>query len=64
MAAFSRHALAGLLIPASLDAQQALRLRRLGLAGLLPCFAVIGGEISALRRRLRDGEARNVCGPP
>jgi PAS domain S-box-containing protein len=30
----------------------------LGLAGLLPCFTFIGGQINALRRRLRQSEAR------
>ncbi len=28
------------------------------LAGLLPCFAIVGGQINALRRRLRKSEAR------
>jgi diguanylate cyclase (GGDEF)-like protein/PAS domain S-box-containing protein len=30
----------------------------LGLAGLLPCFTIIGGQINALRRKLRESEAR------
>ena len=30
----------------------------LGLAGLLPFFTIIGGQISALRHKLRDSEAR------
>src|SRR6185503_19657501 len=30
----------------------------LGLAGFLPCFNIIGGQINALRRRMRKSEAR------
>ena len=30
----------------------------LGLAGFLPCFNIIGGQINALRRRMRASEAR------
>jgi diguanylate cyclase (GGDEF)-like protein/PAS domain S-box-containing protein len=30
----------------------------LGLAGFLPCFTVIGGQLNALRRRMRASEAR------
>lgn len=30
----------------------------LGLAGLLVCFAIIGGQINSLRRRLRESQAR------
>jgi PAS domain S-box-containing protein len=30
----------------------------LALAGLLPCFAFIGGQINTLRRKLRESEAR------
>jgi diguanylate cyclase (GGDEF)-like protein/PAS domain S-box-containing protein len=30
----------------------------LGLAGFLPCFVIIGGQINALRRRMRESEAR------
>jgi diguanylate cyclase (GGDEF)-like protein/PAS domain S-box-containing protein len=30
----------------------------LGLAGFLPCFIIIGGQINALRRRMRESEAR------
>jgi hypothetical protein len=28
------------------------------LAGFLPCFTIIGGQINALRRKLRESEAR------
>jgi diguanylate cyclase (GGDEF)-like protein/PAS domain S-box-containing protein len=30
----------------------------LGLAGLLPCFTIIGGQINTLRRKLRQSEVR------
>ncbi len=30
----------------------------LGLAGLLPCFTIVGGQINTLRRKLRESEAR------
>jgi len=30
----------------------------LGLAGFLPCYIIIGGQISGLRRRMRESEAR------
>jgi diguanylate cyclase (GGDEF)-like protein/PAS domain S-box-containing protein len=30
----------------------------LGLAGLLPCFTIIGGQINMLRRKLRESETR------
>ena len=30
----------------------------LGLAGFLPCFTIIGGQINTLRRKLRESEAR------
>ena len=30
----------------------------LGLAGLLPCFTIIGGQINTLRRKLRESEKR------
>ena len=30
----------------------------LGLAGFLPCFTIVGGQINTLRRRLRESEAR------
>ena len=30
----------------------------LGLAGFLPCFTIVGGQINTLRRKLRESEAR------
>jgi diguanylate cyclase (GGDEF)-like protein/PAS domain S-box-containing protein len=34
------------------------RMSWLMLAGLLPCFAIVGGQVNRLRRKLRDSDAR------